>query len=340
MLPSAYSEGLQYIGPVGDEAPSNQPPAIPTGRQPQAHGPGRLTTGPIQGGERYERISLTSPGRVTLTSIGIRFTAVRATAKDYRGWFDSSSPALNRIWYDGAYTTQFDELPAQTVPWAWRVVRGGLVNNAGLGGIVNQGVGWTNYTMSFDTHVIANEAGWLVRASSRRRDICSSSVTTWTTGPRRTLFESFPSVRPVYRSSTTWSCLRRWCLAAGTTSAPWSTGRTSRHHSTGIESRGSRPPPCPLVPTTTTPVHAGSSSIRARRHSSVISTSWDRTTPRCTRTRWLELPRSTTSRVPPSAPATSSRSSWTERNGTGLSGAATSVSRDQMSSTPRQLTTM
>ena len=105
-------------------------------------------------------------GSVTLRAIGIRFTAVRATPNDYQGWFDSSSTALNRIWYDGAYTTQLDELPAQTVPGAWRVVRGGLVNDAGLGGIVNQGAGWTDAAVSFDAKVLSGEAGWMVRAKS------------------------------------------------------------------------------------------------------------------------------------------------------------------------------
>jgi alpha-L-rhamnosidase len=167
ILSSSYSEGRQYIGPAGDNAPSNSA-AGDTSRVDSlaVRGPGRATTGLIQGGERYQEIGLTSVGSVTLRAIGIRFTAVRATPNDYRGWFDSSSTALNRIWYDGAYTTQLDELPAQTVPGAWRVVRGGLVNDAGLGGIVNQGAGWTNAAVSFDAKVLSGEAGWMVRAKS------------------------------------------------------------------------------------------------------------------------------------------------------------------------------
>src|SRR5580658_4021432 len=69
LLHSAYSEGLQYLGPQGDQTPPNSP----TGDSNRfddliVDGPGTLTTGTIQGGERYERISLTSPGRLTLTS--------------------------------------------------------------------------------------------------------------------------------------------------------------------------------------------------------------------------------------------------------------------------------
>ncbi len=167
LLHSAYSEGLQYLGPQGDQSP----PSSPTGDSNRfddliVDSSGTLTTGTIQGGERYERISLTSPGRVTLTSIGIRFTAVRATAKDYRGWFDSSSPELDRIWYDGAYTTQLDELPPDAAPSAWTIQAGALHAVMGTDGILRQGARWTNYSMSFDTRVVENEAGWLVRASS------------------------------------------------------------------------------------------------------------------------------------------------------------------------------
>ena len=167
ILSSSYSEGRQYIGPAGDNAPSNSS-AGNTSRVDRltVGGPGTVTEGLIQGGERYQEIELTSIGSVTLKAIGIRFTAVRATPHSYRGWFDSSSTALNRIWYDGAYTTQLDELPAQTLPSAWRVVRGGLINDGGLGGIVSQGAGWTNASVSFDADVVSGEAGWMVRATS------------------------------------------------------------------------------------------------------------------------------------------------------------------------------
>ncbi len=167
LLHSAYSEGLQYLGPQGDQTPPNSPTGDPNRFDDLiVDNSGTLTTGTIQGGERYERISLTSPGRVTLTSIGIRFTAVRATAKDYRGWFDSSSPELDRIWYDGAYTTQLDELPPGAAPSAWTIEAGTLHAVMGTVGLLRQGVGWTDYTMSFDTRVVDNQAGWLVRASS------------------------------------------------------------------------------------------------------------------------------------------------------------------------------
>ena len=167
VLRATFSEGLNYLGREGDNSPS----LSDAGDSARADNlivssPGELSTDLIQGGERYERISLISPGTVTLSSIGIRFTAVRATAKDYKGWFDSSSNQLDRIWYDGAYTMQLDELPADAVPGPWNVINGVLNGTSGSSGLIRSGIGWTNYTMSFDAQPAGGEVGWLVRASS------------------------------------------------------------------------------------------------------------------------------------------------------------------------------
>jgi alpha-L-rhamnosidase len=167
VLRSTYSEGLQYLGPDGDATRSASAAGDPSRVDDLTLAyPGTVSTGLIQGGERYERISLASPGTVTLSSLGIRFAAVRAPAHRYRGWFDSSSPELNRIWFDGAYTTQLDELPARTVPPPWRITGGALDATGGSVGLLRPGLAWTDDTLSFDTRVVDNETGWIVRAPS------------------------------------------------------------------------------------------------------------------------------------------------------------------------------
>ncbi|MEV6846759.1 alpha-L-rhamnosidase [Actinoplanes sp. NPDC051411] len=68
--------------------------------------------GTFHGGFRFILLTLTSPGTVTLSGVGVDFQAYRATAKDYRGWFLSSDDQLNRMWYSGAYTLQLNTKPA------------------------------------------------------------------------------------------------------------------------------------------------------------------------------------------------------------------------------------
>ncbi len=113
-LRAAYSEGRQYLGPRGDGAPgyAAADPARFDGFV--VSGPGTLSKGLIQGGERFQELTLRSPGSLTLSGAGIHFSAFRATPDSYQGYFVSSSDELNRIWYDGAYTVQLDQLPADS----------------------------------------------------------------------------------------------------------------------------------------------------------------------------------------------------------------------------------
>jgi hypothetical protein len=65
--------------------------------------------GTFAGGERFEAITLSSPGTVSITKAGINFSgAYRATADKYQGHFLSSSDSLNKIWYTGAYSEQLN----------------------------------------------------------------------------------------------------------------------------------------------------------------------------------------------------------------------------------------
>jgi hypothetical protein len=86
-------------------------------------GPGSVGNGPlqIQGGQRFQAITLTTPGTVELTSVGIHFRHPNSPSADYKGSFLSSDDELNKIWYQGAYTNDTNmvpigALPNQTIP--------------------------------------------------------------------------------------------------------------------------------------------------------------------------------------------------------------------------------
>ncbi len=112
----SYSEGGLYADqPDGDTNPTTG--IARPGEDPHRYDdytvsdPGIITASMIQGGERYERISLTTPGTLTLRGAGVQFMAYDATPDKYQGWFLSSDDVLNRIWYAGAYTTQLNMIP-------------------------------------------------------------------------------------------------------------------------------------------------------------------------------------------------------------------------------------
>ncbi len=130
-------------------------------------GAGTITNTYVQGGERYEEITLTTPGTITLSGIGVNYIADRTQASALPGYFDSSNNELNQIWYDSEYTDQLDSVPAESLPGVWSVTGGVLQaggSSAGDGvGLLAGGSSWGNYTVSFQTQIIDNQAGWFVR---------------------------------------------------------------------------------------------------------------------------------------------------------------------------------
>ena len=163
----SYSESAAWTGPDGDDHGSHNDSANRTRVELlTVHGPGRFSTDLIQGGQRYQRIALETPGTLTLSAVGMRFIAHAATPADYAGWFLSSSDTLNRIWYEGAYTVQINQLPAHTLPRAWRIVDEALDAKGGTLAVLKAGADWADITVSFDAELIERAIGWVVRAQN------------------------------------------------------------------------------------------------------------------------------------------------------------------------------
>lgn len=162
-LQAGYSQSKGYLTATGDAAApwAEGDPARHDAYPVSA--PGTITARYVQGGERYEEITLTSPGTVTLSGAGLHYIADRTGADGYQGYFVSSSDQLNKIWYDGAYTDQLDSAPTGSLPGNWTVTGGVLDDFGGDVGLLRQGTYWGDYTTTFDTKIITNQAGWVVR---------------------------------------------------------------------------------------------------------------------------------------------------------------------------------
>jgi hypothetical protein len=115
VLQATYSESLRNLGvdsatsvdlfQAGDLARSDVFPILKTGV---------FEATLVQGGERYEELTPTAPGSITLSGAGIDFTPNRETPSKLRGHFLSSDKLLNRIWYAGAYTLNLNQLTPGT----------------------------------------------------------------------------------------------------------------------------------------------------------------------------------------------------------------------------------
>ena len=112
LLQAAYSETLANLGPSGDQAAT--PLLFLSGNALRADtfaalSPGTLTSSVLQGGERYELVTLATPGSVTLRRVGIHYTGFLGAPDALRGHFHSSDPLLNRIFYAGVWTLNLNQ---------------------------------------------------------------------------------------------------------------------------------------------------------------------------------------------------------------------------------------
>ena len=80
--------------------------------------PGRVgnAANMMQGGQRFQAITLTTPGTLELSAVGIDFRHPNASAADYAGHFLSSDTKLNKLWFQGAYTNDTNSVPIGAVP--------------------------------------------------------------------------------------------------------------------------------------------------------------------------------------------------------------------------------
>jgi alpha-L-rhamnosidase len=173
-LQAIYSESQQSLLPHGDASASDGPgfdvsfvgncgaASLSRVNTFDLTGPGLVVNRLIQGGERFQAITLTAPGSVSLHRVGIRPTFFTQASTKNRGSFRSSDVALNEIWDLGAYTLELDQVPKRSLPPTWTVTPEGVDIKDSTYAVYQTGTNWTNYTASFDTKVVSREAVWLV----------------------------------------------------------------------------------------------------------------------------------------------------------------------------------
>jgi len=124
---------------------------------------GTIKAAAVQGGERYETLTLATPGELTLNGVGIQ-SLYSAPTTTRLGTFESSSDLLNRIWTAGAYTVEMDRLTASALPLTWQVsTEGTTIGSSGAGVVQKSGTWPADYAMAFDVRVERNSAGWTMR---------------------------------------------------------------------------------------------------------------------------------------------------------------------------------
>lgn len=115
VLSAGYAEAARFLTPAGDNGRpfhSGDPARADTYTVSQ---PGVITNQFIQGGERYQQLTLQSPGSVTLSFARIRSTSFPDPPDASRGFFLSSSDELNKLWDAGDRTLRLNMLPGNAL---------------------------------------------------------------------------------------------------------------------------------------------------------------------------------------------------------------------------------
>ncbi|KRF21823.1 alpha-L-rhamnosidase C-terminal domain-containing protein [Phycicoccus sp. Soil803] len=108
-LRSSYSETLKNLSETGDYTNQFSPTTLRYDTFPVTR-VGTIQGSGIQGAERYQMITLLTPGSVTLSRVRIHFTGELGTADTLRGHFLSSDDTLNRAWYASVYTVNLNQM--------------------------------------------------------------------------------------------------------------------------------------------------------------------------------------------------------------------------------------
>lgn len=84
-------------------------------------GPTNHTNRLIQGGFRFQELSLATAGELVLANVGVKPTTSTTPVTSLPGSFECSDEDITRIWNVGARTVQLNEIPANSIPQFWQV---------------------------------------------------------------------------------------------------------------------------------------------------------------------------------------------------------------------------
>jgi alpha-L-rhamnosidase len=157
---------------------------LAVGSDTQAYGTGDIVYRPGGGHEswhaftrrtfRYLLVTLPQPGWVDFDRIGVYFTAALGPPSAFEGWFQSSDPLLNSIWYRSAYTLQLVSAAGSSSAfdgtletWRGQLDIAAPTHESRLL-LARPGSDWRDYTFDFDLTIPPGGAGgaWAVRAAS------------------------------------------------------------------------------------------------------------------------------------------------------------------------------
>jgi hypothetical protein len=108
----------------------------------------------VQGAQRYHRISLTSPGSVTITAVGIRSAHYSANIEQAPVTFSCSNPVYDEMWTMSIRTLQLNMVPPRMIHPGFQATNQGFVIGPNQAGLILRGMQWVNYVTTFSAMIL------------------------------------------------------------------------------------------------------------------------------------------------------------------------------------------
>ncbi|KUJ15991.1 Six-hairpin glycosidase, partial [Mollisia scopiformis] len=118
----------------------------------------------IQGGQRWQTLTLLSNTSVTIGNIGFRASVDIEPVTSLIGSFSSSNTVYDGLWGLGARSVQAACVEANSQPSTWEISGDGALIRGQYPGVSALGTEYGNYTMSFSTKITRSGTGWRVAA--------------------------------------------------------------------------------------------------------------------------------------------------------------------------------
>ncbi|KAL9656761.1 hypothetical protein ABK040_003028 [Willaertia magna] len=126
---------------------------------------GRLDSSFIQGAQRYQRLTLTTKGSISLSAIGIESAYYVENNSGLQGTFSCSSALYDKLWKMGARTLQLNMIPPRTVQPGFIATDQGLYLSPGQRGVYLRGMKWVNYVATFSAMIMRNGVTFSIRSN-------------------------------------------------------------------------------------------------------------------------------------------------------------------------------
>ncbi len=128
-------------------------------------------TGPIesfflQGGLRWQSITLLTDSSLTIQNIGIRRSVSIKPMSCLPGSFSASKDMYEKVWGLGALTVQAACVDAESQPSTWEVTSDGSLIRGQYPAISSIASGFSNYTLEFSTKIVTGGTEWKIGASN------------------------------------------------------------------------------------------------------------------------------------------------------------------------------